>query len=505
MIRAAIYARVSTEEQGQKFGLTSQLTELRALAARKGYELAAGAEFVDDGWSGAELERPALTRLREAVRAGRVEVVLVHDPDRLSRRLAHQLLFTEEIERGGVRLEFQTTPREDSAEGRLLLHVKGVLGEYEREKIKERTLRGKREKARRGLLPSGPVPFGYRKDATGQLVIHGDEARVVRLIFRYLLDEQRSLRKIAEALERAGAPAPRGGHWVPSTVKRLAQSEVYAGHLWWNRWGWSGTTRRLRPEAEWIRIATPAIVPRHRLEQAQAQLTRNQTVFAGRPSPRFYLLRGLLRCGRCGRPWSSWPSHGRRRYRCTSRNRWFNAQSCDSPSRLADALEALVWETVTGALRQPALLASHLETYRTKLGVTDVEVRSEAAHLDRQLAALARQEQKLLELFLGDAVDSPAARTKLGEIATRRQALQARTVEIRARLVRADAEAARQDAVARYCRRALRGLKALTAEGRRQLLLALVDRVVVGEDQLEIHGVLPGRVVAGTKPLRVSA
>lgn len=504
-MNAVIYGRVSTDEQAQRYGLASQLTELRALAAERRYTVIA--ELRDDGFSGIDLDRPALTRLRDLVRAGSVQVVLIHDPDRLSRRLAHQLLLTEEIEGAGVKLEFKTTPREDTAEGRLLLHVKGVLGEYEREKIKERTLRGKREKARRGLLPAGPIPFGYRKDPAnpGRVVIHDEEARVVRLIFQYLLDEGRSIRKIAEALERAGHPAPRGGHWVASTVKRLAQSEVYAGRMWWNRLAWAGNKRRPRPEREWIAITVPAIVAHDLVDRAREQLRRNRTILSGRPSPRFYLLRSLLKCGACGRPWHGVAYHGRRHYRCTSRDRAYYIESCGSGSRRADQLEALVWDTITGILRTPTVLAQKVEAHRTKLGVRDVEIQSEAAYLERQLATLDRQERKMLALYLDDdTFDTAAVRVKIEEIGARRRALKDRAEVIRARAGREKVEAGREDAVRRYCELALKGLHALTPDGRRQLLLALVDRVVVNRDGLEIHGVLPGRV-GGRELLRVSA
>jgi site-specific DNA recombinase len=148
-VRVCLYARVSTEEQAERYGLTSQVTELRAWAAQRGDEVVA--EFLDEGASGTELHRPALARLREALRLRVMDGVLVHDPDRLARKLAHQLLLTEEIERAGVRLEYLTTPRSDTPESRLLEHIKGVVAEYEREKIKERTRRGRR------AGPEGPA------------------------------------------------------------------------------------------------------------------------------------------------------------------------------------------------------------------------------------------------------------------------------------------------------------------------------------------------------------
>ena len=133
-MRAALYIRVSTRDQALKFGPASQRSELRALAAQKGYAVPAGGEFVDDEGrdvsSGARLSRPALDRLLVAVRAGLFDIVLVHDPDRFARKLVYQLLLLEECDRAGVRVEFLTTPREDTPEGDLLLNVKAVISEY---------------------------------------------------------------------------------------------------------------------------------------------------------------------------------------------------------------------------------------------------------------------------------------------------------------------------------------------------------------------------------------
>src|SRR3989442_1045422 len=185
MARASIYARVSTDEQAAKFGLTSQVTELLALAKAKGLAVDKTNIFSDDGYSGASLDRPALDRLRDHIRQRSIDLVLVHDPDRLSRRLAHQLLLLDEFERRGVRVEFQTTPREDTPEGRLFMNMKGAISEYEREKIRERTSRGRRQKARDGKVPTGCYAFGYAPDPgqPGGLGIVEDEAKIVRLIF----------------------------------------------------------------------------------------------------------------------------------------------------------------------------------------------------------------------------------------------------------------------------------------------------------------------------------
>jgi len=96
-MRAAVYARVSTEKQGRDQTIDSQLEALRAWAAAHGHELQKEHVFIDEGYSGSRLDRPALDRLRDAAREGEFEVVAVYSPDRLARRYAYQVLLLEEF------------------------------------------------------------------------------------------------------------------------------------------------------------------------------------------------------------------------------------------------------------------------------------------------------------------------------------------------------------------------------------------------------------------------
>ena len=236
-MRAALYGRVSTAEQAEKYGLDSQLRALRQLVAERGWQVAG--EYVDDGYSGADLERPKLALLREAARAGAFDVVVAHDPDRLSRKLAHQLIVTEEFARVGVAVAFVTTPTEDTSEGRLLLHVKGVIAEYEREKIRIRTQRGIREKIERGLIVGkGFPPFGYQftRDQTGRVVgldINPETAPIARRIITRL--RVRSIPIVCEELNAESIPTRTGKPWRHNTVLDLMRNPVYIGRYYHGR------------------------------------------------------------------------------------------------------------------------------------------------------------------------------------------------------------------------------------------------------------------------------
>jgi site-specific DNA recombinase len=161
--RAALYARVSSEQQAHSRTIASQVASLRERITADGARLEPEHAFLDESYSGATLLRPALERLRDAVAAGAIDRIYVHSPDRLARRYAYQVLLIEEVRRAGVEIVFLNRPIGGSAEDDLLLQVQGMIAEYERAKILERSRRGRRHAARSGSVSAlCAAPFGYR-------------------------------------------------------------------------------------------------------------------------------------------------------------------------------------------------------------------------------------------------------------------------------------------------------------------------------------------------------
>jgi site-specific DNA recombinase len=120
-------------------------------------------ESIDDGISGARLDRPALDRLRDAARRGEVDAVVILSPDRLARNYAHQWLLIEEFEKMNTQLLFLQNPFGDSPQGKRLPQMQGMIAEYERAQSAERTRRGRLEKARQGeFIPWAYSGYGYR-------------------------------------------------------------------------------------------------------------------------------------------------------------------------------------------------------------------------------------------------------------------------------------------------------------------------------------------------------
>src|SRR6201993_513886 len=191
MRMAAIYARVSSEQQREENTIASQTASLIEFA--KNHELEVPKEWIfeDEGYSGATLERPGLERLRDLAAEGQIQVVLAYAPDRLSRKYAYQILLIEEFARHGVETLFVRAPQGTSAEDQLLVQFQGMIAEYERAQILERSRRGKRHRALQGVINvlSG-APYGYRyirksEHTSASYAIIDAEASVVRMVYEH--------------------------------------------------------------------------------------------------------------------------------------------------------------------------------------------------------------------------------------------------------------------------------------------------------------------------------
>src|SRR6516164_8629184 len=208
--RTAVYARVSSEAQARENTIASQLVSLRERVAADGFVLEPDDCFVDEGYSGSVLVRPALEQLRDAAASGQIDRLYVHSPDRLARRYAHQALLVDELRRAGVDIVFLNRPIGETPEDDLLLQVQGVIAEYERAKILERGRRGRRHAARSGSVSAlTGAPFGYRYVTRGQggvarFEVVEAEAHIVRLIFAWVALDRMSLREVCRRLQQMG-------------------------------------------------------------------------------------------------------------------------------------------------------------------------------------------------------------------------------------------------------------------------------------------------------------
>ena len=233
---AAIYARVSSEQQREERTIASQTAALIEFAQSHDLEVPKEWVFEDEGVSGAILERPGLERVRDLAAEGQLQVVLAYAPDRLSRKYAYQVLLIEEFARHGVETLFVRAPQGASAEDQLLVQFQGMIAEYERAQILERSRRGKRHRAHAGDVSvlSG-APYGYRyirkaDQAPASYVVIDAAARVVQRVYEMYTVEGLSIGAIARRLNAEGIPTRKGSaRWERSVVWAMLRNPAYRG------------------------------------------------------------------------------------------------------------------------------------------------------------------------------------------------------------------------------------------------------------------------------------
>src|SRR6202035_3339546 len=236
MRMAAIYARVSSEQQREAHTISSQTTALIEFAKTLDLEVPTTWIFEDDGYSGATLERPGLEHVRDLAAEGQIQAVLVYAPDRLSRKYAYQILLIEELARHGVDTVFMQAPQTATAEDQLLVQFQGMIAEYERAQILERSRRGKRHRARQGQVNvlSG-APYGYRyvrksDDAAARYEIIHAEADIVRVVYNQYVRAGMSIGAITRLLNERGVPTRKQiSRWERTTVWAILRNPAYKG------------------------------------------------------------------------------------------------------------------------------------------------------------------------------------------------------------------------------------------------------------------------------------
>src|SRR6202161_4747404 len=209
---AAIYARVSSDRQKENHTIASQTAALIEYAQTHGYTVPPEWVFQDEGYSGAILVRPGLEALRDLAAEGQIAAALIYSPDRLSRKYAYQVLLAEELARCGVELIFLRAPSGATAEDQLLVQFQGMIAEYERAQIAERSRRGKRHRAQQGSINvlSG-APYGYRyvkksDTSAAYYEVIETEAEVVRLVYDAYTQQGLSINAITRLLNEREVP-----------------------------------------------------------------------------------------------------------------------------------------------------------------------------------------------------------------------------------------------------------------------------------------------------------
>ena len=511
-MRAAIYCRVSTEDKEREgTSLQSQLEGCR----NKGHEL--GSDLPEElalleTYSGLTLDRPKLAQLRQWVRDREVDAVIAYSLDRLSRDPVHLIILLEELEKADVELILVTETVDSSDLGKLITYIKGYAAKLEAEKIRERTMRGRITRVRSGRLPGGRETklYGYnylpgKGIGEGTRYINEAEAKWVREIYRWLVEEGLSINRIVRRLRALTVPTPSGkGSWGKSTVHNIltniaytgktyafTQTQVEGGRHYKEIRKHKATHRLFKPREEWVEIpgATPPIISEELFNEAQARLQRNKEL-SPRHALRQYLLSGYVFCQRCGRRYcgGAIPSKNkdgieyRRYYRCPKSFTIISPTPCTNRSLNADYLERVVWEQIEGLLSKPDVVLAGLKT-RENEGKQTTCYLAELETVEVKLRHMEREKDRVWKAFelTGDeakfAKEIKDVTARIGELERRIEASKQAEVDI--------------DSIKRCCELVRSNLADFTFENKRLALQALNIKVCIDGENIAIEGAVP--------------
>ena len=521
MKMAAIYARVSSEQQREEHTIGSQTAALIEFARTHDLQVPKQWIFEDEGFSGATLERPGLDRVRDLAAEGQIEVVLAYAPDRLSRKYAYQVLLIEELARHGVETLFVKAPQSATAEDQLLVQFQGMIAEYERAQILERSRRGKRHRARAGELSvmSG-APYGYRyvrksEDAPASYAVIDAEARVVQRIYQMYTVEGLSIGAIARRLNEEGIPTrKRSARWERSVVWAVLRNSAYRGVAYFGKTRIAPRTRvtrplrmrggisqrnsagHERPREEWIEIPVPALVSEESFARAEELLQQNK-LRARRRTITPSVVQGLVSCQKCGYAFSRTSTRTSARklhyYKCIGSESWrkLGGPVCNN-SRMVrqDLLDQIVWAEVIRLLEDPTLIQHELDRRLAAARASDPTKQREQS-LQRELTRVGKSIERLLNAYQEELVSLEQLRERMPALRQREQGLRA---ELQAIADQAHDRAAflrLAETLTAFLARLRSAADTLDVIERQRIVRLVVKEVLIGDDTIVIRHSIP--------------
>jgi len=529
MKTAAIYARVSSAQQREEHTIASQTAALVAFAASEDYCVPAEWVFEDEGYSGASLLRPGLERVRDLAAGGQIEAVLVLSPDRLSRKYAYQVLLTEELARHGVATVFLRAPRSETPEDQLLLQFQGMIAEYERAQILERSRRGKRHRAQLGEVSvlSG-APYGYRyvrksDEANARYEVIEAQADVVRQVYDLYTAGGLSIGAITRRLNEQEVPTRKEGtRWERSTVWAMLRNPAYKGQACFGKTQVAARQRlnRLarqrgglpvrnsasleRPREEWLEIAVPALINEETFALAEERLVVNKK-YAARRTVEPSLLQGLVHCRQCGYALYRTSTRSTARkifyYRCLGSDayRYDGQARCDQRPIRLDLLESIVWAEVLRLLEDPALIQTELDR-RLEVARQTHPAQRRQETLHRDLARVQKSMERLLTAYQEDLLSLAELRRRMPALRQRELALHAEVESLSAQFSDQAAYLRLAETLSAFLGRMRENVHTLDSAERQRIVRLLVKEVVVGSDTITIRHSIPTPVPSSGNP-----
>ncbi len=508
----AMYGRVSTQRQEDEKTIENQIMAVKDKVAKENHTLIQ--EYKDEGWSGTILARPALDQLRLDAKKKLWEAVIIYDPDRIARKYSYQSLVIDELEELGIKVLFVTTPPAKTGEDQLLYGVKGVFADYERTRISDRFRLGKLRKAREGNIVTTEAPYGYnyipkigKKD--GYYEVNEQESLVVKMIFEFIVYDRLTIRGVIRKLQELNIKPRKSkrGVWSTSTLTNLLRNETYIGSAYYLKsYGVvpenplkqekykkiKKTSRKMRPQSEWIEISTPSIITKELFEQTRVQLQSNFEQ-CQRNRKNEYLLAGSIYCT-CGqRRNGEGPQKGKHLYyRCSDRVHKFPLPAeCKEKGLNARIADQMVWNGIMKVISNPKLIKKQAERWRSNKQLHKTDNENSIAQLKVSLSKIKKEEQRYIRVFGSELISMEQFTIAMEDLKSRKSGIEGQLVHFQKNEQTLPSEVPNEDLINKFVINIQKVIKNLAFDNRQAIVRELVSKIVANQRELTVYGYLP--------------
>ena len=513
MKQAAMYVRVSTQQQKEGATIESQKALLLQHARAKGFEIHSEWTFEDNGVSGAKLARPALDRLRDFASEGLFGDVFILSPDRLSRKYAYQAILMDEFNSCGVKVHFQNSNDPVTATDHLLIQMQGMFAEYERAQIAERSRRGKNHKAKNGSVSVlSMAPYGYRYIRGHDLVassfeINDKEASIVRMIYDLYVKERFSIAKIKKYLSEHRVSSPKGhSEWNRSTINGILKNSAYRGIAYFGKvepceaisTRLPGRTIRMngrrqpkrstrpRDRKDWIEIPVPSIIDNNIFEIAQGLMKTNKVQSLRNAKPGS-LLQGVISCKECGfgciTTLSGKKSEGYGYYRCSKRD-----GKCTNRGIRIESLDKAIWSSLMSMLESPELIQKEVTKRLSDLEKGPILKQQEL--LSNKIGKLEEESNRLLDAYQSGCIDIKELKARMGNIKKEKNNIAKELSGTGSGLSKGQLLEL-SEAVKYFSNYLKQSRDNLNLEEKRKIVRMLIQEIQIGKEDISVNHIIP--------------
>lgn len=473
-IKAAIYVRVSTDEQAQ-YGYSIEAQKEKLLAFCKSQDWEVYKTYVDDGFRATTLNRPEIQKLIEESISGKFNIVVFYKLDRLSRSVKDLNYLIDTFEQNNIAIKSTTEPFDTSSPpGKLMFNMLGSFAQFERELIGERTKLGLNRAFEEGKWTTTP-PYGYNvKD--GQLVINEKEIFFVKRAIELFLERNLGINTIAKLLKEEDKVTRRAGKWAKNSVWHLLRNPVFCGKALWK-----GEIRERNHKA---------IISKEVFDAIQERLHEKYLIPPHTNcSPNFLL--GIIECGKCGAKLKvSMAKHKYRYYACPGRD-----NGCDLPYISADTLEDVVLAEIQKSASDEKMIKQCIKELRQSTAEEVKTTKKSLTFLKRQLQELSEKKEKTLNWLTNTLPEKNIASkisSEVESINAQVEKLKSEISEKETKLNQSEIGEIKIELIASFLDDFLASFKGWDEKQRKLMIRLVVNKVIVySKDKLKIILSLP--------------